>query len=249
MAVVGTAVQSIIKFDSVNKSYGTYQAVKNLSLEIFSGELFSFLGVNGAGKTTSIKLLNGLIKPDSGEIIVAGLNLKDEVNAVRAITGYVPDRPYLFEKLTAREILVFAGSLYGIAKPEIESRSSQLLSDFGLITWADELLESYSHGMRQRMAFCVSLINKPQILLLDEPFNALDPHGAKFLKDFLLNFTKSGGTVFLNTHSLHLAEELSTRLAIIHKGELIAQGTPQEIRIDGDGRCLTLEEAFINLTR
>lgn len=249
MTAVNTATQAIISFNSVSKSYGNFKAVRSLNLDIFPGELFSFLGVNGAGKTTTIKLLSALIKPDNGEIYVAGLDIKKHTNQVRAIIGYVPDRPYLFEKLTAREILIFTGSLYNLDKTQIKSRSEQLLSDFGLSTWADELLEGYSHGMRQRVAFCAALINNPQILLLDEPFNALDPHAAKYLKDYLKEFTGKGGTVFLSTHSLHIAEELSTRLAIIHKGEIIAKGSPQEIRVNQDGRLLTLEEAFINLTR
>lgn len=238
----------MLKLKSLTKKYGSYIAVKNLDLEVNKGEIFSFLGVNGAGKTTTLKMIVGLLKPSEGEIFVDGLELQQNLLKVKKITGYIPDRPYLYDGLTAREFLKFIGSLYELDSKICFARGEELLEKYLLIDWANELVESYSHGMKQRLAMCAALLSNPSLLVVDEPMVGLDPHGAKLLKDSFREYAKSGMTIFLSTHSLGVAEELSDRISLLHKGEIIAVGTMDYLRKLSGEDGSNLEQLFLRLT-
>ena len=238
----------MIKISNVTKNYGSFCAVNDISLEVEDGEIFGFLGVNGAGKTTTLKMLVGILKPTSGRIEIGGFDIDDQPLEAKAITGYIPDRPYLYSKLTGREFLYFIADLYYVPNDAAEERIDRLLHEFGLTDWQDELVESYSHGMKQRLATSAALVHDPKILIIDEPMVGLDPHGAKLFKDALKKYSGQGKTIMLSTHSLNVAEELSHRLAIIHEGKIIAVGTLGEIRRKTGGHGMGLENLFLQLT-
>lgn len=240
--------ESVLKINNVSKNYGNFTAVKDLNLEVYKGEIFGFLGINGAGKTTTLKMITGILSPSAGEVIVAGHSMATDSIAAKKITGYIPDRPYIYPKLTGREFLYFCADLYQVAPDEAEVRIDNLLKEYTLTRWQDELVESYSHGMKQRLATCAALVHNPELLVIDEPMVGLDPHGAKMLKDALKRYSEAGTTVFLSTHSLNVAEELADRLAIIHKGSLLITGTLEEIRAKSSSSRLDLESVFIELT-
>ena len=237
-----------IILENITKRYGTFCAVNNISLRVRSGEIFGFLGVNGAGKTTTLRMLAGVLMPTAGEIFLGGHNLAKEPMQAKSITGYIPDRPYLYPKLTGRELLYFCADLYRIDSVQGEQRIDALLSEYGLNDWQDSLIESYSHGMKQRLATCAALIHQPQILVVDEPIVGLDPHGARLLINCLRRYAKEGMSILLSTHSLHVAEELCDRLAIIHQGNLISIGTLNEIQQVNHAPHNRLEEIFLQLT-
>ena len=238
----------ILSISSVDKYYGDFQAVKELNLEVKNGELFSFLGLNGAGKTTTIKMITGLTPPSSGKIEIGGSDIVNEPNEAKFITGYVPDRAFLFEKLSCYELVKFSSELYNTSEQNIEESIIQVLNDFQLLDKREELVQNLSHGMRQRLAICAALIHKPKLLVIDEPMVGLDPHGAKSLKNYLRNFVKNGGSIFLSTHSLGVAQELSDRIGIIHHGKLIACGTVEELS-GLTKEKENLEEIFLELTK
>ena len=219
-----------IEIKNLNKQYGNFAAVKDLSLTIRAGEVFGVLGVNGAGKTTTLRMLSGVLKPTSGTIKIFGYDLITDPIAAKTITGYIPDRPYLYNKLTGREFLYFVSDLYQVPVPKAEENIDQLLKEYKLPDWQYELIESYSHGMKQRLATCAALIHEPRLLIVDEPMVGLDPHGAKFLKASFRRYAAAGMTVLLSTHSLNVAEEVADRLVIIDKGQIIALGTLDDIR-------------------
>jgi ABC-2 type transport system ATP-binding protein len=238
----------MIELSNVSKTYGSLKAVNNLSLSIPQGCIFAFLGMNGAGKTTTIKMMTGILAPSSGTISVGGFNLRTQPCEAKSLIGYVPDRPYLYPKLSGREFLHFVCDLYQVPAVHVEARVSQVLDEYSLSPWADALIESYSHGMRQRIALCAALVHEPQILIVDEPMVGLDPHGARDLKQAFKRYAASGTTVFLSTHSLHVAEELADAIAIIHKGDLLVNGTLEQVReITGSNRD-GLEEIFLEIT-
>lgn len=238
----------MIKLENVTKYYGDFLAVNNLSFEVQPGEIFGFLGVNGAGKTTTLRMLTGILQATSGTVMLDKYDISKDPIAAKQITGYIPDRPYLYNKLSAREFLYFCAELYNVENKLIDGRIDELLSEYSLHEWQNELVESFSHGMKQRLATCAALIHKPKILIIDEPMVGLDPHGAKMLKDAMRRYAKNGTTILLSTHSLNVAEELADRLGIIQKGQLIATGTIAEIKkscgIDTD----KLESLFLELT-
>ncbi len=238
----------MIRLENVTKCYGSFCAVDNISLEVRAGEIFGFLGVNGAGKTTTLRMLAGVLMPSSGRIILGGYDLSREPVKAKCITGYIPDRPYLYNKLTGREFLVFCADLYKVPGKTAEPRIDKLLEDYGLTDWQDTLIESYSHGMKQRLATCSALVHRPQILIIDEPMVGLDPHGAKLLKDSLRRYASEGMAIMLSTHSLNVAEELSDRLAIIHRGSILTLGTLSEVREKSGAGEERLENLFIQLT-
>ncbi len=238
----------MIELSSLTKKYGSNIAVNSLSLSIPEGELFVLVGPNGAGKTTTIKMMAGLIEPDSGDIRVGPYNLKKEPIKAKKIVGYIPDRPFLYPKLTANEFLEFVGMLYGIPINIINKRRKILFNLFELEERADELIENYSHGMRQRLAIIGALIHSPSILLIDEPFIGLDPYAGRLVIDLLKELKKKGVTIFLSTHVLKLAEELADRIGIIHKGKLLAKGTLEEISRLSLSKTKNLEEIFITIT-
>lgn len=238
----------MIELHNVSKTYGSVNAVSDLSLVVPPGSIFAFLGMNGAGKTTTIKMMAGIIAPTAGSISVAGYNVQTHSCEAKSILGYVPDRPHLYPKLTGREFLYFVCDLYRVPVTMIESRVTAVLDEYSLTPWADALIESYSHGMRQRIALCAALVHSPQILIVDEPMVGLDPHGARDLKLAFKRYAAQGMTVFLSTHSLNVAEELADSLAIIHKGRLLVSGSMDDIRETTGARNDGLEEIFLELT-
>jgi ABC-2 type transport system ATP-binding protein len=238
----------MIRLQDVTKAYGLKTAVANLSLEIRAGELFAFLGPNGAGKTTTIKMLVGLLFPSSGTITVGGYDTTREGDKARQLLSYVPDQPFLYEKLTGREFLYFIAEMYGLEPAHAKQRIDAVIEQFHLRDFVDDLSERYSHGMRQRTVFASALVHEPQVLIVDEPTVGLDPRSVRELKDLLRRQADQGTTVFLSSHSLDVVQELADRIAIIDHGRLIGCGTLESLRthaaVDG-----SLEEVFLTLTR
>jgi ABC-2 type transport system ATP-binding protein len=237
----------MIELNNVSKRYGTKVAVENLNLQIQAGELFAFLGPNGAGKTTTIKMICGLLFPTSGEIRVGGFDLKTQGDQARLLISYLPDVPYLYEKLTGREFLKFIADMYGLDRETARRKMEEVIAQFELEEFVDDLTERYSHGMRQRTVFASALLHNPKLLIVDEPTVGLDPASVRKLKNILLEQVRMGTTVFLSTHSLDIVQELATRIGIIHRGRLIGCGSLESLRkqasLDG-----SLEEIFLKLT-
>jgi ABC-2 type transport system ATP-binding protein len=237
----------MIDLDEVSKSYGTKLALDRLSLHIQPGELFAFLGPNGAGKTTTIKLMCGLLFPSSGTIRIAGFDMSTNGDEARRVISYVPDQPFLYEKLTGRELLKFIADMYGMPPEHARRRMDEMIDIFSLRDFVDDLTESYSHGMRQRTVFASALLHEPRVLIVDEPTVGLDPRSVRLLKDLLRNEARKGTTVFLSTHSLDIAQELADRIGVVALGRLIGCGTLDTLRKQAamDG---SLEEVFLKLT-
>lgn len=238
----------MISMRNLTKRFGEKIALDNLNLEVAGGELFSFLGPNGAGKTTTIKLMTGLLKPTSGEILIGGYDIQKDAISAKRLIGYIPDFPFLYEKLTAREFIEFIGMLYKMNSGEIDKGSKELFEVFGMSSYADNLIEDYSHGMKQRLVMCASLIHDPKLIIVDEPMVGLDPKSSRIVKQILKEKARRGVTVFLSTHTLSVAEELSNRVGIIHKGRLIALGSVDEIKEMACSSSNTLEDVFLELT-
>src|SRR5262245_28808470 len=237
----------MIELQAVTKRYGTKTAVDDLDLRIEAGELFAFLGPNGAGKTTTIKLMCGLLFPTAGRVRIGGFDLQHDGDKARALLSYVPDQPYLYEKLTGREFPGFIAEMYGLDRDHGRRRIDEMIELFSLHGFVDELTERYSHGMRQRTVFASALLHEPQVLIVDEPTVGLDPRSIRLLKDLLRREAERGATVFLSTHSLDVAQELADRIGIVDHGRLISCGTLASMRkqaaLDG-----SLEEVFLKLT-
>lgn len=237
----------MIELKSVTKQYGTKLAVDNLSLSIPAGELFAFLGPNGAGKTTTIKMLCGLLFPTTGEVRIGGFDIQRDGDRARQLISYVPDQPYLYEKLTGREFLQFIADLYGMPAERAAERMQIVIDLFALHEFVDDLTERYSHGMRQRTVFAAALIHEPKLLIADEPTVGLDPKSIRMLKDLLRAESDRGTTVFLSTHSLDIAQQLADRIGIIDRGRLIGCGTLAELRKQ-TSLAGSLEDVFLKLT-
>lgn len=237
----------MIELEQVSKSYGSKRAVKNLTLHINKGELFAFLGPNGAGKTTTIKLMCGLLFPNAGKISIAGFDLRKKGRKARQLIGYVPDQPFLYDKLTGREIMQFIAEMYGMHKEHSRKRIEEMIELFSLEAFVDNLTQNYSHGMRQRTVFACALLHEPEVLIVDEPTVGLDPRSIRRLKDVLRREVSNGVTVFLSTHSLDIAQELAHRIGVILEGNLIGCGNLEELR-QGAQMDGTLEEVFLKLT-
>jgi ABC-2 type transport system ATP-binding protein len=237
----------MIQLNRVTKQYGTKTAVHEISLEIAPGELFAFLGPNGAGKTTTIKMMCGLLFPTSGTVRVGGHDMATDGDRARQLLSYVPDQPFLYEKLTGREFLQFIADMYGLAPEPGRRRIEEVIQQFELYEFVDNLTERYSHGMRQRTVFASALVHEPRVLVVDEPTVGLDPRSVRLLKDLLRRQADQGTTVFLSSHSLDVVEELADRIAIVDHGRLIGCGTLEALRsqaaIDG-----SLEDVFLKLT-
>jgi ABC-2 type transport system ATP-binding protein len=237
----------MIEINQVTKQYGTKVAVRDLSLQVPAGELFAFLGPNGAGKTTTIKMMVGLLFPTAGTVRVGGFDIVREGDRARRLLSYVPDQPYLYEKLTGREFLQFIADMYGMEPAHGRRRMDEVIGLFGLADFVDDLTERYSHGMRQRTVFAAALLHEPRVLIVDEPTVGLDPRSVRLLKDLLRREANGGTTVFLSSHSLDVVEELADRIAIVDHGRLISCGTLEALRrqaaVDG-----SLEEVFLTLT-
>ncbi len=238
----------MIELEQVSKRYGNRTALDRLSLTVGRGEIFGFIGPNGAGKTTTLRLLAGILAPDEGEIRIAGIPLSRFPEEGKRRVGFVPDRPHLYERLTAREFLAFVAGLYGVSGPLFEERARELLAEFSLAHHADEPIGSFSHGMKQRLATAAALLHAPEALIVDEPLVGLDPLAVRRLKALLRRLAAGGVTIFLSTHSLQLAEELCPRIGVIHRGRLVATGSPAELRRRAGARAEGLEDAFLALT-
>jgi ABC-2 type transport system ATP-binding protein len=237
----------MIEIANVTKRYGNKAAVRDLNLTVPAGELFAFLGPNGAGKTTTIKMLCGLLFPTTGTVKVGGFDLRTHGDQARQLISYVPDQPFLYEKLTGREFLQFTADLYGMDSARARDRVDEVIAVFHLAEFVDDLTERYSHGMRQRTVFAAALLHEPRLLIADEPTVGLDPKSIRELKTLLRQQAKSGVTVFLSTHTLDIAQELADRIGIIHNGQLIGCGTLESLRKKAahDG---SLEDVFLKIT-
>ncbi len=239
---------AMIETMNLGKDYGSLPAVKGLNLSVNPGEVFGFLGPNGAGKTTTIRMLAGLLKPSRGTAIVAGFDVLKEPLEVKRRIGYLAENPYLYMKLTGREFLEFMGDLYSVEPATAVERANRLLALFELEEKADELVESYSHGMRQKLALAGSLLHEPQLLFLDEPTSGLDPRSARVVKDLLAVLAERGRTVFLSTHILEIAQHMCHRVGIIDRGELVSVGTLEDLRRQARAGQASLEDIFLHLT-
>ncbi len=237
----------MIRIAGLKKRYGKFEAVHGIDLHVRPGEVFGFLGPNGAGKTTTLKMIAGLLKPTEGSIFIADVDTAVDPVGAKRIIGYIPDRPYLYEKLTAREFLSFIGGIYGVEDAQVADRTVELLDTFGLTRFTDELVEGFSHGMKQRLTLCAALLHHPRLLVVDEPMVGLDPAGAKLIKQVFRGMADDGRTVFLSTHTLDVAEAICDRVAIIVHGRIVTLGTVAELKelhTRGDGR---LEDVFLEL--
>jgi len=239
----------VLRLEGVVKRYGDFTAVAGLDLVVERGRVFGFLGPNGAGKTTTIRMIAGVLRPSEGRILIGGDDVVADPIAAKSRIGYIPDRPFLYEKLSGVEFLRFVAGLWGRDGGEVEERAERFLELFHLTPWRDELLESYSHGMRQKLLISSALIHRPELIVVDEPMVGLDPRSARLLKDLLRAYAAQGGTVFLSSHTLEVVEVVCDEIAIIHEGRRIAQGTLDELRADADaGASAHLEEIFLRVT-
>lgn len=236
----------MIKLINLTKNYGKLTAVNDVNLEVARGEIFGFLGPNGAGKTTTIKMMAGLLQPTNGTILLGGFDVQKEPLKAKFITGFIPDRPFLYEKLTAVEFMHFVANLYEMQNPN--TRINELLELFGLPDWKNELVENFSHGMKQRLVMASALLHDPKVLVVDEPMVGLDPRGARLVKDIFKDIASKGATVFMSTHTLEIVEQMCTRVAIIHQGKIIAEGSVEELGRMARMPESHLEPIFLRLT-
>lgn len=238
----------MIRLVNLSKHYKGLRAVDRINLEVEKGTLFGFLGPNGAGKTTTIKMMAGVMEPTEGQVIINGMDIAEYPAEVKKCTGFIPDHPFLYEKLTGIEFLRFIGGLYGLDhSPSVSRHIDELLELFELKHWGEEMIESYSHGMKQRMVMCAALLHEPEVLIVDEPMVGLDPKGARLVKDIFKGQAEKGTTIFMSTHSLEVAQEVCQKIAIIQAGNIIASGTAGELKSQA-GTDGNLEKAFLKLT-
>ncbi len=239
----------MIQLKQVTKRYGRFTAVHPLNLHVRKGELFGFLGPNGAGKTTTIRMIAGVLHPTEGSITIGGHDLINNPLEAKRLVGYIPDRPSVYEKLTGAEFLRFVSGLWGRDGAAAQRRADELLELFDLATWKNTLIESYSHGMRQKLLISSALVHSPDLIVVDEPMVGLDPRAARLIKELLRSFTDAGGTVFLSTHTLEVAQTLCDRIAILYEGKIRAMGTMAELQQEAEAGTAGLEEIFLKLTK
>ncbi len=239
----------MIELVNLTKCYGKTNAVEKLNLTVPDGELFGFIGPNGAGKTTTIHMIGGLLAPTAGQVIIDGVDIASDPVGVKRKIGLIPDRPFLYEKLTGIEFLQFTADLFELNQPDFENKSREWLNLFGLWDRANELIEAYSHGMKQRLIMSAALLHDPRLLIVDEPMVGLDPRGIKMVRNLFRRLAETGVTVFMSTHTLSLAEEICDRIGIINNGRLIATGTIAELQSAARLGQANLEQAFLELTQ
>jgi ABC-2 type transport system ATP-binding protein len=237
----------MIEMKNLTKDFGAVHAVRDLSLDIPTGELFCFLGPNGAGKTTTIKMLVGLLRPTSGSIRIAGIDVRQDPVAAKRLIGYIPDMPFLYEQLTAEEFFRFAGDLYNVPKAEVDKRLVSSFTQFALMEHRNVLVKDYSHGMRQRLIYCATFLHDPTVVFIDEPLMGLDPYTIRLIKTMLVAKARAGATIFLTTHILALAQDIADRIGIILDGRLVALGTLRQLA-QQSGITGSLEDVFLSLT-
>ena len=238
----------MIALTSLTKRYGSFTAVDGIDLRVPRGELFGFLGPNGAGKTTTLRMIAGILRPTGGRVEIAGIDISADPVAAKAKLGFIPDRPFIYEKLTGAEFLRFVAGLYDQSGPQVEHRARELLALFDLEQWRDELVESYSHGMRQKLIISSAFVHRPEVIVVDEPMVGLDPKAARILKDLFREYTRRGHTIMMSTHTLEVAEAMCDRIGIIQAGKMRACGSMDELRASAEAGTRGLEEIFLKLT-
>jgi len=241
-------LKKMIELKNIIKKYADFTAVDNLNLFIPKGEIFGFIGPNGAGKTTTIMMLGGILSPSSGRVSIDGIFMDEYPEKAKQKIGFIPDRPYLYEKLTGMEFLRFTAALYNVDEKIFQKKAEEQLGIFSLSDWLNELIESYSHGMKQRLIMASALLHDPEVIIVDEPTVGLDPAAVKMLKELFKNLAKSGITIFMSTHTLKVAEDICNRIGIIRKGKLIATGTAEDLKRESSVTDADLEQAFLSLT-
>ncbi len=244
--ISGDTRYPMIKLIQLSKNYGRLTAVKSINLQVARGEVFGFLGPNGAGKTTTIRMMAGLLQPSGGAALIGGFDVQKEPLKAKSITGFIPDRPFLYEKLTAAEFMSFVARLYELEDSRM--KIDELLELFGLPDWKDELVENFSHGMKQRLVMASALLHSPKVLVVDEPMVGLDPRGARLVKDIFRDLASKGVTVFMSTHTLEIVEQMCDRVAIINKGDIIAEGSVKDLGRMASMPNSHLEPIFLRLT-
>jgi ABC-2 type transport system ATP-binding protein len=241
--------QQMIAVQDLVKIYGRFKAVDGVSLNVEPGEIHGFLGPNGAGKTTTMRMIAGLLKPSSGRIVVNGHDMETQSEAAKASLGFIPDRPFIYDKLTAGEFLTFHAGLYGVTNGKVGSRVDEMLDLFELSQWKNELIESFSHGMKQRLVMSSAFFHRPQAVAVDEPMVGLDPRGARLIKDVFRRMSERGVAILMSTHTLEVAQEMCHRVSIIQKGHIIAHGTVDQVKqIAGSSTDDHLTAVFLKLT-
>lgn len=238
----------MIELSNLTKRYGNFTAVNAINLEVPRGELFGFLGPNGAGKTTTLRMIAGILRPTAGAVRIAGIDVALDPIAAKSRLGFIPDRPFIYEKLTGAEFLRFVAGLYNQEGRQVEHRARELLALFDLEEWRDEMVESYSHGMRQKLIISSAFVHRPEVIVVDEPMVGLDPKAARILKDLFREYTRRGQTIMMSTHTLEVAEAMCDRIGIIQGGVIRACGTMAELRASAESGATGLEEIFLRLT-
>ncbi len=238
----------MIELKEVTKIFGRQAAVERLNLGIPQGEIFGFIGPNGAGKTTTIKMMGGILSPTEGSIRIGGIDIVAEPTEAKRKIGFVPDRPYLYEKLTGLEFLRFTADIYGVPASRFHDKAAGALSLFSLSEWSCELIESYSHGMKQRLIMAAALMHDPEVLIVDEPMVGLDPLGIILVKDLFKRLASQGITIFMSTHTLNIAQDICDRIGVIVRGRLIASGSAVDLQREASASGADLEQAFLSLT-
>ena len=238
----------MIHLNKITKVFAGYSAVNDINLNVESGEVFGFIGPNGAGKTTTIKMIGGILAPTSGTVTIAGIRMDKAPEKAKKKLGFIPDRPYLYEKLTGMEFLRFMADLYGVGQNGFRQLAEAELERFSLLDWADELIEAYSHGMRQRLIFAAALIHRPEVLIVDEPMVGLDPMAIAMVKKLFRRLAEKGVCIFMSTHTLQVAEDICDRIGIINRGRLVATGTTRDLQNEAGFTDADLEKVFIQLT-
>ena len=238
----------MIAVENLVKRFGSFTAVDGVSIDVAPGQIHGFLGPNGAGKTTSIRMIAGLLKPDAGRILVNGHDLAVAPEAAKAALGFIPDRPFIYEKLTSGEFLRFHAGLYGMDERDSDERIKEMLDIFELGRWQHELVESFSHGMKQRLVMSAAFLHRPKAVLVDEPMVGLDPRGAKLIKAVFRKMSENGVAILMSTHTLEVAQEMCDRISIILKGRIIAHGTVEELRGMAGTPNEELTPVFLKLT-